>query len=51
MERVGAVVEPLGLEARRLEQLKTAVAEAALNAIEHGNRSREELPVDVTVHR
>ena len=46
MERVAAAVAPLGLEPRRLDQLKTAVAEAALNAIEHGNQSREELPVD-----
>ena len=34
---------------RRLEQLKTAVAEAAMNAIEHGNEGREELPVEVEV--
>jgi serine phosphatase RsbU (regulator of sigma subunit)/anti-sigma regulatory factor (Ser/Thr protein kinase) len=49
MERVAAAVEPLGLEPRRLEQLKTAVSEAALNAIEHGNQGREELPVEVEV--
>ena len=49
MERVAAAVAPLGLEPRRLDQLKTAVAEAALNAIEHGNQSREELPVDIAV--
>ena len=28
---------------------KTAVAEATMNAIEHGNDSREELPVDIEV--
>ena len=49
MERVAAVVAPLGLEPRRLEQLETAVAEAAMNAIEHGNEGREELPVEVEV--
>jgi serine phosphatase RsbU (regulator of sigma subunit)/anti-sigma regulatory factor (Ser/Thr protein kinase) len=49
MERVAAAVAPLGLEPRRLDQLKTAVAEAALNAIEHGNQSRAELPVEITV--
>ena len=37
MERVADAVAPLGLEPRRLEQLKTAVAEATMNAIEHGN--------------
>ena len=49
MERVAAAVAPLGLEPRRLDQLKTAVAEATMNAIEHGNESREELPVDIEV--
>jgi serine phosphatase RsbU (regulator of sigma subunit)/anti-sigma regulatory factor (Ser/Thr protein kinase) len=49
MERVAAAVEPLGLEPRRLEQLKTAVSEAALNAIEHGNQGREDLPVQVEI--
>ncbi len=49
MERVAAAVEPLGLEPRRLEQLKTAVSEAAMNAIEHGNAGREELPVEIEV--
>ena len=49
MERVAAVVAPLGIEPLRLEQLKTAVAEATMNAIEHGNDSREELPVDIEV--
>jgi serine phosphatase RsbU (regulator of sigma subunit)/anti-sigma regulatory factor (Ser/Thr protein kinase) len=49
MERVAAAVAPLGLEPLRLDQLKTAVAEAALNAIEHGNQSREELPVEIDV--
>jgi anti-sigma regulatory factor (Ser/Thr protein kinase) len=49
MERVAAAVAPLGIEPRRLDQLKTAVAEATMNAIEHGNDSRPELPVDVEV--
>ncbi len=33
----------------RLERLKTAVAEAAMNAIEHGNQNRPELDVAVSV--
>ena len=33
----------------RLEALKTAVAEATMNAIEHGNNNRPELPVRVRV--
>jgi anti-sigma regulatory factor (Ser/Thr protein kinase) len=48
MERVGQVVGDR-LHARRLERLRTAVSEAAMNAIEHGNRGRPELPVQVQV--
>ncbi len=40
MEQVADAVRALGLPARRLHQLKTAVAEASLNAMEHGNRFR-----------
>ena len=49
MTRVAAAVEELQLPAERLERLKTAVAEAAMNAIEHGNQNRQELPVHVRV--
>ena len=49
MTRVAAAVEELQLPAERLERLKTAVAEAAMNAIEHGNQNRPELPVHVRV--
>jgi len=42
-------VRALGMSARRLEQLKTAVAEATMNAMEHGNCYRPELPVRVQV--
>jgi serine phosphatase RsbU (regulator of sigma subunit)/anti-sigma regulatory factor (Ser/Thr protein kinase) len=48
-ERVAEAVAPLGLAPDRLEKLKTAVAEAAMNAIEHGNDSNPELSVDVSV--
>src|SRR5262249_12289042 len=33
----------------RVEQLKTAVSEAAMNAIEHGNQGREELSIEIDV--
>jgi serine phosphatase RsbU (regulator of sigma subunit)/anti-sigma regulatory factor (Ser/Thr protein kinase) len=49
MDRVATAVGALGLSAKRLERLKTAVAEAAMNAIEHGNQGRAELPVKVRV--
>jgi serine/threonine-protein kinase RsbW len=45
MERVAQVVKGLGLSEQRLERLKTAVAEATMNAMEHGNRYRPEVPV------
>lgn len=48
MDRVAASVADL-LPPAKLERLKTAVAEAAMNAIEHGNDNREDLPVSVQV--
>lgn len=44
MERVASAVAGL-LPADRIERLKTAVAEATMNAMEHGNRYQAELPV------
>jgi anti-sigma regulatory factor (Ser/Thr protein kinase) len=49
MEQVAAAVQELALPAARLERLTTAVTEAVANAIEHGNQSRPELPVTLTV--
>ncbi len=49
MQQVLAAVEPLHIPAARLERLKTAVAEATMNAIEHGNHNQPELPVDIQV--
>jgi serine phosphatase RsbU (regulator of sigma subunit)/anti-sigma regulatory factor (Ser/Thr protein kinase) len=49
MDRVAGLVENSGISKAKLEQLKTAVSEAAMNAIEHGNEGRVELPVDVKV--
>ena len=43
------MIEPLGLEARRVERLGTAVSEATMNAIEHGNQGRSDIPVEVEV--
>ena len=47
--QVAGSVASLGLSPARLDKLKTAVAEATMNAIEHGNDSRPELPVRVEV--
>jgi serine phosphatase RsbU (regulator of sigma subunit)/CHASE1-domain containing sensor protein/anti-sigma regulatory factor (Ser/Thr protein kinase) len=47
MEEVARAVGGLGLPQRTLERLKTAVAEATLNAMEHGNRYIPEVPVKI----
>lgn len=49
IERVAEVVQELGLPSARLERLKTAVAEAVMNAMEHGNRYEVDLPVYIQV--
>ena len=49
MEAVASAIEDLGLTQQRLERLKTAVAEATMNAMEHGNHYRAELPVLIKV--
>ncbi len=46
---VEQAVSGLGLPAARLERLKTAVGEAAMNAIEHGNENVAEQPVSIRV--
>ena len=49
MEEVARAVSGLGLPEKALERLKTAVAEATMNAMEHGNHYRAELPVLIEV--
>jgi len=49
LARVAESVADLGLTDSRLEKLKTAVAEATMNAIEHGNKNHAEIPVEVEV--
>ena len=49
MEQVSAAVAGLDLPADRLERLKTAVGEATMNAMEHGNRYDPDLPVAIRV--
>ncbi len=48
-EEVARAVSGLGLPERTLERLKTAVAEATMNAMEHGNHYRAEAPVVIEV--
>lgn len=47
MSTAASVAKLMGFRADRIEDLKTAVAEACINAIEHGNRLNEGLSVGV----
>jgi anti-sigma regulatory factor (Ser/Thr protein kinase) len=49
MVRVAAIAAGLGVQGERLERLKTAVSEAAMNACEHGNKGNPNLPIEVSV--
>jgi anti-sigma regulatory factor (Ser/Thr protein kinase) len=49
MEQVGELALSCGLSSARVERLKTAVAEATMNAMEHGNHYRPDLPVAIFV--
>jgi serine phosphatase RsbU (regulator of sigma subunit)/anti-sigma regulatory factor (Ser/Thr protein kinase) len=47
--QVTAAIRSLNLPDLRVQRLRTAVAEATMNAIEHGNKKRPELPVFIQV--
>ncbi len=49
MTQVAEAVQSLNMPQRRLEQLKTAVAEATMNAMEHGNKYQADVPVYIYV--
>ena len=51
MQQVAEVVAPLGLPQMKLDRLKTAVAEATMNGMEHGNKFDEAIPVLIEVAR
>jgi anti-sigma regulatory factor (Ser/Thr protein kinase) len=51
LREVAAAAADCGLTPDQMERLKTAVAEATMNAIEHGNENRAEIPVDIAVMR
>ena len=48
-EVVAGAIKDVGLTEQRLERLKTAIAEATMNAMEHGNEYRPEVPVKIRV--
>jgi serine phosphatase RsbU (regulator of sigma subunit)/CHASE1-domain containing sensor protein/anti-sigma regulatory factor (Ser/Thr protein kinase) len=49
IEGVAEAVKELGLSEERLQRLETAVAEATMNAMEHGNGYGPEVPVNIQV--
>jgi serine/threonine-protein kinase RsbW len=49
MSTAASVAKLMGFPEERIEDLKTAVAEACINAIEHGNRLDEKLSVGVVL--
>lgn len=49
MGQVASLLEPLNLNKTLLERIKTAVAEATMNALEHGNRYQTDIPVNIRV--
>lgn len=49
MGTAASVAQMMGFSADRVEDLKTAVAEACINAIEHGNKLNDRLVVVVTL--
>lgn len=49
MEQVAEAVQGLGLSQRSLDRMKTAVAEATMNAMEHGNQYVADRPVLIKV--
>ncbi|HVD34333.1 MAG TPA: ATP-binding protein [Rubrobacter sp.] len=49
METLAETVKNLGFTGENMERLKTAVAEATMNAMEHGNHYRPEVPVELQV--
>jgi anti-sigma regulatory factor (Ser/Thr protein kinase) len=51
MNDVETLVRKENFPVESLERLKTAVAEAVMNAMEHGNQYREDLPVSIQVHQ
>jgi serine/threonine-protein kinase RsbW len=47
MKLAGLIAEQVGFTPERVDDIKTAVSEACLNAIEHGNRSHADARVRV----
>ena len=49
MSTAASMAKLMGFSMDRIEDLKTAVAEACINAIEHGNKNNASIPVGVVL--
>ncbi len=49
MEKVATLAKEIGFTDSRIEDLKTAVSEACLNAIEHGNKMHKTTKVGISL--
>ena len=49
MARVALLIEPFNLKESLVERIKTAVAEATMNAMEHGNHYQADVPVQISL--
>lgn len=49
MAEVARLIKHLNLPAMQLERIKTGVAEATMNAMEHGNHYLADIPVQIKV--
>lgn len=49
MQDVAELISNMAISADSLEKLKTAVAEATMNAMEHGNKYQADIPVEIEV--
>ena len=50
MASSASLAKMFGFSSERIEDLKTVVAEAAINAMQHGNKGRMDSEVAVTIH-
>ena len=50
MQQVSEVLKGAGLPESRMKRLETAVAEATMNAMEHGNGYNPEIPAEIKVY-
>lgn len=49
MGSVAALAQSIGFRPERIEDMKTAVAEACINAVQHGNKGRPDARVIITL--